>query len=632
MCYFYWMGILFLSIFLNIGHYNVLGEPNLIGKHGCYKRTGDVNLGVLFPVHSPGYADQLCGERFLGRFGAEASFAIRFAVEKINLDETILPNISLGFLMLDDCAKDTASLARAMAFLPTNKQYLKQVENNNGNYDFNMRELDTDCFNTLNNISVVGIIGPASSRQSIMAASLLSIYEIPMISTSASSDELTDKSRFRYFLRLVPRDGLQAEAMLAFYKAQNWSYSALIYSEGGYGENGAKQIQKEAKKRGICLAFTYMLPSEPEDTDYEYIAKLMKQNFNARVITLFVSPGVLQKLFDTMVEHKILDKFIWFGTESMRSFPEYKYNGFSMTYPSTSNNEFHKALQQWSPSTDPQNPWIFELWEHIYDCSWDTQHPYKQGCGNFDNTSYPYDEFLTKTISHRLIDAVYVYAKALHQLIQENCEDRFSQVDNAILKNCINGKRLLHYMKGVEFDGASGYVRFDSDGDLMGQFLYIQHQDVDDGIQTISVGKWDKLEVESLDIFWDEIRYTKLKGQNNGTDTKQAILSSKETPISVCSQPCGIREQRLEQLLPCCWKCRPCRGNEIVTRNGTECEKCKDKSWPSTDGMKCEPIEADHLQWSDPVVFSLACLSILGFAATIICWALFIRNRKTKLI
>ncbi len=58
-------------------------------------------------------------------------------------------------------------------------------------------------------------------------------------------------------MRLVPPDKFAAEAILSFYTEHNWTYSALIYSEGGYGENGAKQIQNEAKKRGICLAFVF---------------------------------------------------------------------------------------------------------------------------------------------------------------------------------------------------------------------------------------------------------------------------------------------------------------------------------------------------------------------------------------
>ncbi len=49
----------------------------------------------------------------------------------------------------------------------------------------------------LNNRSypVVGVIGPANSRDAVMVAPLLSVAEIPLIGPYTSSDELSDKTR-----------------------------------------------------------------------------------------------------------------------------------------------------------------------------------------------------------------------------------------------------------------------------------------------------------------------------------------------------------------------------------------------------------------------------------------------------
>ena len=56
--------------------------------------------------------------------------------------------------------------------------------------------LNMSCDEKIRNTKISGVIGPITSRQSIMVSSLLSIYEIPTLSTMATSDELSDKSRF----------------------------------------------------------------------------------------------------------------------------------------------------------------------------------------------------------------------------------------------------------------------------------------------------------------------------------------------------------------------------------------------------------------------------------------------------
>ena len=56
---------------------------------------------------------------------------------------------------------------------------------------------------------VQGVFGLGSSRIAVMTSNLLSLYEIPNLAIWATSDELSDKTRFRYFGRLVPPDRFQ---------------------------------------------------------------------------------------------------------------------------------------------------------------------------------------------------------------------------------------------------------------------------------------------------------------------------------------------------------------------------------------------------------------------------------------
>lgn len=63
-----------------------------------------------------------------------------------------------------------------------------------------------------------------------------SIFQIPQISYASTSTELSDKSRFEYFSRVVPPDNYQAQAMAEIVKSFDWRYTSTVAVEGEYGE------------------------------------------------------------------------------------------------------------------------------------------------------------------------------------------------------------------------------------------------------------------------------------------------------------------------------------------------------------------------------------------------------------
>ena len=79
---------------------------------------------------------------------------------------------------------------------------------------------------------LVGVIGPGSSAVSIQVQNLLQLFDIPQIGYSATSRDLTDKNRFRYFVRVVPPDELQAQAMVQIVQKYNWTYVSAVCTEG----------------------------------------------------------------------------------------------------------------------------------------------------------------------------------------------------------------------------------------------------------------------------------------------------------------------------------------------------------------------------------------------------------------
>lgn len=76
--------------------------------------------------------------------------------------------------------------------------------------------------------------------------------QIPQISYASTSSELSDKSRFEYFSRVVPPDTLQAAAMVDIVKSLGWTYVSTVAVEGNYGEKGIEAFEIKAKENGRC--------------------------------------------------------------------------------------------------------------------------------------------------------------------------------------------------------------------------------------------------------------------------------------------------------------------------------------------------------------------------------------------
>lgn len=237
--------IIALFNFALLFHRGAVSELEVPGlDHKVYVKEGDINLGFLIHVYRYSISG-FCSNEFRPS-GAQWTEIPAFITERINSNETLLPNITLGFVVFDDCQKDLTALARSIYFVDSDGE-----QNTKANKHY----------------KVAGVVGPIYSRQSVMVSSFLGLFNIPVLSPLSTSDELSDKSRFPFFMRLVQPDSFQAVAIVDLIEYFGWTYVSLLYSEGSYGENAAKYIERLTRSREICLAVSKRLSSDYDDND-----------------------------------------------------------------------------------------------------------------------------------------------------------------------------------------------------------------------------------------------------------------------------------------------------------------------------------------------------------------------------
>lgn len=128
---------------------------------------GDIILGGLFPVHSRGDRGTPCGELKKEK-GIHRLEAMMFAIDLINKDPELLPNITLGARILDTCSRDTYALEQSLTFV----QALIERDGS----DVRCTNGDPPIFTKPDKI--VGVIGAAASSVSIMVANILRLFKV----------------------------------------------------------------------------------------------------------------------------------------------------------------------------------------------------------------------------------------------------------------------------------------------------------------------------------------------------------------------------------------------------------------------------------------------------------------------
>ena len=104
-----------LCVSMNQGQIYV---PELSQK--SYERQGDLNLGILLPVHlnlapDAGFCDESVRDIAL----LQRLEAVAYVIDEINRRDDLMPNHTLGFVMYDDCYTDVTALAQSLHFART---------------------------------------------------------------------------------------------------------------------------------------------------------------------------------------------------------------------------------------------------------------------------------------------------------------------------------------------------------------------------------------------------------------------------------------------------------------------------------------------------------------------------------
>lgn len=576
-----------------------------------YNRTGDVVIAGLIPVHAgPNLT--------LNEPGIMWAEAMMFAIREINDNRTLLPNLRLGFDIRDSCNRVDLALSATLDFMlaPNEKErssYRVRKDNSNG----------SSCLcntNRTNSQLVIAVVGGASSSISAAVSPLFSADNIPQISYSSTSPSLSDKTLYQSFLRTIPSDVYQAEAiadMLAYF---NWTYVSVVVSDDEYGRNGLVALRNRLKMKGICIAVEGMFTrSSPEETkrDSDNIIRELQQDARTTVVVLWCQkPSAIN--FLTQATGNLFN-ITWIGTESWGDNSRVKdtvdfgvIGGMLGVLPFLGRHgEFEQHLETLTPKTQNEdvNPWLKEYWTN--DEFKDNQ--CVQSPGNCSREQLPSAASLPLNKYANVMDAVYAIAYGLQNLTDSYPKNR------TLDKQTLEG--LLNRIKMVKFKALSGSGTFmftDKGDPVFGAYLIKNLQGNRKSKEFVTIGYWDG-ETSKLDL--------------NKNVKIQWITGQSSTPVSRCSEDCQPGFYFVKSSIKCCWKCLKCPDDYYKdTVGNTACHQCPDGKMSTDNRTECVKVDLDFLRWQSALSITLLVFCFFGLVLVIFVIAVFRSYSKTAVV
>ncbi|XP_056381067.1 extracellular calcium-sensing receptor-like isoform X2 [Hyla sarda] len=593
----------------------------------AYKYEGQIIIGGLIPVHEKTIKQMVnftakplsrtCEKFYIEKY--QYVLAMLFAIEEINSNPLLMPNITLGYEIYDTCYSDMAAIDSVMYYLSGKQPKVP-------NYA---------CRSVLPKLSAV--VGDSPSSGSVAIAQILGLTYFPQISYASALPSLADKTQFPSFVRTVGTVDSQPVAVVQMIKHFNWSWVGILSSNNDYGDQGSQKLKLEMAKNGICVAFAKTLSTPPSKESLNNIINSI-QKTKTNVIVLYAYATELIAFLQAVTDNKIYGK-VWIAVGSWLPSAVFTQrdlwavlNGtIGLAKYSSYIPGFQNFLYSIYPEKYPNDIFIKEFWEQVFPCKWRennlkdisnvTSCTGKENLTTVDNSVYDTTNF---RLSVSVYNAVYAVAHAIYDML--SCQGGKGPFRN---RTCANIKdfqpwQLFHYVKRVQFlNSARERVAFDEKGELKGLYDVLNwqvSQDLKGGLLKVGIfDDWgpngEKLVLNEKSIIWGE-RY-------------------KEVPPSVCCDSCppGFRKVPREGQPFCCYDCHPCSDGEISNQTDTiDCLRCPEDQWSNDNRVKCIPKVIEFLSYEEPLGIALSTFTSACSLLTVSVLYIFIRFRDTPLV
>lgn len=414
-----------------------------------YVIDGDVMLGVILSLHEHDERET-CGQRLRESDVVQLVEAVSVALRQVNtVDDNedfgvpsvprMPPGVSLGAVVVDDCASHVIALRRALQFLPVGVRSGDCEGPSKPEGDGKKKTGSSPPFTSVSGglvfYDVVGVIGPESSSASVLTANLFGMFHVPQISPTASCDELSNKNKYPYFLRMAPPDRYQVAAMLSLMRHFRWNHAAVVHSRGSYGESAVEQLKTLALAQSVCIAAALAVSRNPRPEAIAEVVVRLRQT-KVKVVVLFTDQEETRAVLAKVKAMDLVGRFVWIGSDAvglniddLDGLEDVAAGALTLSAFSNDVAQFRDHFELLTPSAT-RNPWFRKAWTER--CGGNASEAAAAVSCVGDQRDAWFELEPTVPI---IMDSVYVFAAAVRDLLRDLCPG----ATGSEARSCITG-------------------------------------------------------------------------------------------------------------------------------------------------------------------------------------------------
>ncbi|KAK3155837.1 hypothetical protein QOZ80_2AG0099330 [Eleusine coracana subsp. coracana] len=370
-------------------------------------RPSIVNIGSIIRLNST--------------IGGVSAVAIQAALDDINSDPTILNGTTLHVIMRDtNCDDGFLGMVQALQFMETD---------------------------------VIAIIGPQCSTIAHIISFVANELRVPLM--SFASDATLSSIQFPFFVRTVPSDLYQMEAVAAVVDYYQWKIVTAIYIDDDYGRNGIAALDDALTARRCKISYKIGFAANTRRSDLLNLLVTVS-NMESRVIVLHTRAEQGFQLFSLANRLNMMGNgYVWIATDWLSS-----YLDANSSVPA----EILYGMQG-----------VLTLRAHIPKSMMKSNLVSKWGSLS---KKYNHSDLHINAYGFYVYDSVWTVARALDAFFDDGGSISFSndsrlhdETGGTLHLEAMSifnmGNKMLDKIKHVNFTGASGQVKFDPEGELI---------------------------------------------------------------------------------------------------------------------------------------------------------------------
>ncbi|CAH1782548.1 unnamed protein product [Owenia fusiformis] len=380
----------------------VRADPNYDTKHAVI--DGDLYIVAVFGLRLKGCTDIRTNS------GYQYIDSVVLALKEINKQKDQFRDlgVKIGAIILDDCKDGSRGV-----------QMVKDI------YDGNW--VIRDNTNAAINVSsIIGFVGSSNSDKTIQLANYLKTKQAALVAPFASSPQLSDRTRFPYFVRTIPSDDKQGHAISAMLIKVGWLNVQVVIEEGSTYASDLAQKFKEAfvnEDQMRCITATYHLQNNTLSAQ-EIIKAIISSTSKTDVVVVIGRQNYIKSLLQAKKNHPEAKRLVFVGSETwahaehiVEGVEEAAMGSVSIAIYGEDVQAFDKHLASLRYNTT-QNPFFNMYFEDMFKCG---EGENKTSCDVTKNVTgllhYSQDTYVI-----HVINAVYALSRATAERLTEKCK------------------------------------------------------------------------------------------------------------------------------------------------------------------------------------------------------------------